>query len=292
MRPKSNTSAYSKMYLVSTPVYNKLLSCLDEVDKQSTIDINKDVEPEEIRPSNKVLDNLNNIQQPVVEDVTQHQQQQPMPINVVDEDRHIDEIVDDNIGQNNIPQLTIPTENQVVSETSINNKLQTPCANNNNINQQIKKKIRMKPIVSDAISSISSPIKKSTDNYDCTICGKKLARKWGLTRHMQTIHKKEPSETITSNNSKFSKWDNTQVQNSDDDLSGEDGEDEEDLPRKGMKPNNLPMDYQVNIPQFSGKRSAVDAKLPHLIAKRRSTRVIKKSRNGDGNSNFESWNVK
>lgn len=303
MRSKNVSSAYSKMYLVSTPVYNKLLSCLDEVDKQSTMDLNKEEETEEIRPSSIILDNLNNIQnsnnlqQPVVEEIQQQQQ----PISVEDEeDRHIDEIVVENAGVNNLSQPPIQNDIPiVVNEDPINenNKLRTPC--NQNVKQKFKKKIRFNPIVSDISrvpSSMVPPGRKTKDIYECDICGKQLARKWGLFRHKQTIHKTEnQSLNISSNKNKFSPWDE---RISDEEEDGEEGgvDEEESKPLKVQKtgpPVSQPSVKQiVYVPQFAKKRSASDAKLPHLIPKRRSTRNTPEESTSTKDYNFKTWNVK
>lgn len=57
MKNKS-VSAYSKMYLVTPSVYEKLLRCLDDGDKRVTEDINKEPETEELRPSEIELQNV------------------------------------------------------------------------------------------------------------------------------------------------------------------------------------------------------------------------------------------
>lgn len=59
MRPTQvKKSAYSKMYLVTLPVYNKLLSCIDEREKQNTEELNVPEKIEE-RPSDKLIEQMN-----------------------------------------------------------------------------------------------------------------------------------------------------------------------------------------------------------------------------------------
>ena len=59
MRPKQiKKSPYATMFLVTPPVYNKLLSCIDEREKQRTEELN--IEEEKIeRPSERVIEQMN-----------------------------------------------------------------------------------------------------------------------------------------------------------------------------------------------------------------------------------------
>lgn len=279
MRSKTNTSAYSKMYLVSTPVYNKLLSCLDEVDKQSTMDLNKEVETEVERPSNRIINDLNN-QQPVVEN-----QQQPLieeiePVveqqQVIndDEDRHVDDIAENTNDIIDTVQEPPPPIAQPVA-VDPNNKLNTPCnSSSNNKILKIKKKLRFNPVKSEVMIKVPStlvpPGRKIQDLYKCDICGKQLARKWGLIRHKQTIHKVEESP--------------------------------ESL-QPDIEPENIEVDEpeQVVDARFvkkpAIKRSATDAKLRHLIPKRVAFRSPVKTRSAratlptikEENNEFDKW---
>jgi hypothetical protein len=54
---KPTKSPYSKMYLVTPGVYDKLLTCLDEKDKKSTELLNIEKEREE-RPGEKVIEDI------------------------------------------------------------------------------------------------------------------------------------------------------------------------------------------------------------------------------------------
>jgi len=59
--PPKKVSSYSKMYLVTPSVYDKLLKCLDEGDKKITKNLNKPtVTDQPLRPSEQLLQNLTN----------------------------------------------------------------------------------------------------------------------------------------------------------------------------------------------------------------------------------------
>jgi len=60
MRPKPiRQSSYVKMFLVTPPVYNKLLNCIDEREKQKTEELNALPEEIEERPSERIIEQMN-----------------------------------------------------------------------------------------------------------------------------------------------------------------------------------------------------------------------------------------
>ena len=79
---KALKSPYSKMYLVTTSVYDKLLTCLDEKEKKSTELLNIAKQKEE-RPGEKVIGEITSGDfEPVV---TQEQQPIEMQPEIVEE---------------------------------------------------------------------------------------------------------------------------------------------------------------------------------------------------------------
>ena len=74
---KPSKSPYSKMYLVTPGVYNKLLTCLDEKEKKSTELLNVEKERED-RPGEKVIEDITtgDFEPPEVEDIPQVEEQQ------------------------------------------------------------------------------------------------------------------------------------------------------------------------------------------------------------------------
>jgi hypothetical protein len=86
---KPTKSPYSKMYLVTPGVYDKLLTCLDEKDKKSTELLNIEKEREE-RPGEKVIEDITtgDFEPQNVEEMPQMEEQQQQ----IQEQQQVEEI--------------------------------------------------------------------------------------------------------------------------------------------------------------------------------------------------------
>lgn len=73
---RQRTSTYSKMYLVSPAIYERLLNCLDDSEKMQTEEQNKPGEDPPKRPSEQIIENIHmeEIRQPLMEEI-----RQPLP---------------------------------------------------------------------------------------------------------------------------------------------------------------------------------------------------------------------
>lgn len=214
MKNKLSSSAFNKMYLVGPAVYNKLLNCLDDLEKKQTIDLNNDKEGvEEQRPSEKLLAQLNN--QP--EDI------QVIPESVdngegenqggQDPERYGPPVVEPQapvVQDEQVPDNVITIENNQPNNT--NNPLNIPCPENVNCNKNrpitnLKPKTGYVTAKNKKITSISNQVPKGnykSPRFKCDICGQTVARAFGLERHRLTKHSdiyptKESAKVIKNN---------------------------------------------------------------------------------------------
>jgi hypothetical protein len=208
---KQTQSAYSKMYLVTPTVYEKLLHCLDKSDAKMTSDLNVEKEDSIQRPAEKEIESLNldALNQPAenppeipvtyaetvqvpqemqIEDVPppqQQQQQQQQTEGLLDED-----------------EMPPPQQYEIVnnplkqscSEQSEDTSTVVPRDNfiyNPNWKQVPKIKVftakRPQPVRATPISyhPYGPPGERNIDKtkkFQCNICAKFFDRKWALTR--------------------------------------------------------------------------------------------------------------
>ena len=193
MKQKFISNSYSKMYMVSPGVYQKLLNCIDDSEKKSTLDLNKpEIDVETIPTVEPVIEN--DIVQPedIIEPGEIIDNQVPGPSSMPDKDENI----------------IIP---QDFSE-STNNVLATPCEAGEYMkvkepkdvygvikNSAFIKKKRLIPPPSKKIKYVSDVnIPEITDlnsmntlkkGYSCDICGKKYYSLWSVKRHKNLKHK-------------------------------------------------------------------------------------------------------
>lgn len=160
MKPYKQTSAYSKMYLVTPSVYEKLLTCLDEKEKRITEEMNieKDISTEE-RPAEKYIEMLNkealNIDPqaeiaPDIPEQIEQQQQQQQPQEIMQQEP-----------QQEIIQPEEITSGEIIQPSEI--------------------------IAQAPISTLKT--KERGKKYICSVCLKSFDRPWSLKRHISTVHK-------------------------------------------------------------------------------------------------------
>jgi len=249
---KPSTSAYSKMYLVTPSVYEKLLSCLDEADKRMTEKLNAPEEAVPERPATQYIEELQ--QQDLLPGEEQQQlligpvepaeimeQQQPLLdtqieglpaeplIDYVEPEIHIQEeqmpLQQQVVQQPPVQQQVIPPIiRSQVPQQLVDNPLRQPCPIEDTervipriLHYNPKKKSIIKPnlkSIQKVITLKTNPARKmqfnlpptgirgpaadvkpllvassTPTNFQCKICLKYFDRKWGLRRHVDSVHK-------------------------------------------------------------------------------------------------------
>ena len=142
---KNSNSPYSKMYLVSPGVYDKLLTCLDEKDKKSTEMLNIEKDKETFRPGEKII-----------EDITSGELEQENMEEMIPE--NIEEQTPEVFGENEPPEQTIE-EGEVVDEFQtppgereiqpqiMDNPVQSPCYKSDDPTRVVKEQAYYQPNV-------------------------------------------------------------------------------------------------------------------------------------------------
>lgn len=155
MKPKQS-SPYSKMYLVTPSVYEKLLTCLDEKEKRSVEEMNieKDI-PMEERPAEKYIEMLTK------------------------------EELEPQSGPSITPELaTVPEQQiiqpQIMPSEIIQSEIIQP-------QPQISPEPGQMPVLEEVVKKPHFIAPKG--EFTCSVCLKKFNRSWGLKRHMSTVHK-------------------------------------------------------------------------------------------------------
>lgn len=213
-------SVYSKMYLVTQPVYNKLLNCLDdERERQKAQELNAPPEIVEERPAEKAIEEMNiaamepqqtTVTEPISEtgkifgtgegEPIQEEiisEQPPAPI--VREEKEIDV---DNPLRKSCRKPTAEEEGELISTptpTVVEKKINKPTL----IVPSIKKSNgikKAKTITSANINPNKSkvfqipPGKRESEQSNvkpnqCPVCLKFFGRKGTLKKHIETVHK-------------------------------------------------------------------------------------------------------
>lgn len=212
MKNKLSENAFSKMYMVGPAVYNKLLNCIDEIDKKETADLNTEEKEQEQRPAEKYLAQLNNnsdMQPPqgAINDnrleIPQDDQSSSDQI-ISNEERYGPPIMENGqvgevLAENNGPanDFTTPVSQTPEVKTNFDNPLNKPCQDTSacGVNKPITNLNRKPAFISSKNRKITSlpPINTKTsfksERYECDICGKTVAKKYGLERHRLALHK-------------------------------------------------------------------------------------------------------
>ena len=147
---KPTKSPYSKMYLVTPGVYDKLLTCLDEKDKKSTELLNIEKEREE-RPGEKVIEDITtgDFEPQNVEEMPQMEEQQQQQIQ---EQQQVEDIpptpevfgdvetdVQPQIEEGEIMETTqVPPGEPEIQQQQQPNPLRAPCALPTDPNQVVQ----------------------------------------------------------------------------------------------------------------------------------------------------------
>jgi len=199
MKGNNFTSPYAKMYMVGPAVYEKLLNCLDEVDKKMTENLNTNPveENENLRPSERHIQTIQNEELNINEEPTlpppppplppplpppppTPPPQPPQPIEQIEPQVPIETPTPEQ------PELT-PIEPEPEPITPIPNILRSPCPQKitdmRNVQERIGPCGNKKPI-------LVVP-KKSTKKRGlaCPECQKTFALQWNLNHHIKTAHR-------------------------------------------------------------------------------------------------------
>ncbi len=152
---KPSRSPYSKMYLVTPGVYDKLLTCLDEKDKKSTELLNIEKERED-RPGEKVIEDITtgDFEPQPMEAITPVEEQQPQveefippTPEVFGQEQQVQpqDIIEE--GEITETMQVPPGEPEILQQQQEPNPLRTPCAIPTDPNQVIKPPLFVPSIV-------------------------------------------------------------------------------------------------------------------------------------------------
>ena len=280
---KKTLSAYTKMYLVTPSVYQKLLNCIEEKDKNSIENLNTDKTEGEIKtPSEQIVQKISN---------------QDVGIQTVNETSNFGNQFNPNMGNVETQTIDTPT-NQIfgseylqdefhpeeqggameIKETHTN-PLKTPCQNNSNTNEDVMPNLVYRPSnPSNKIPTIPAISRKSLKKFMCEVCGKTFTRNHDLKRHLSTpaIHKYIKSANKQSNPTQFLQ----------DEFHPEEPQSENFDTWQPVKPITPPV--RSLPPSIIRKRNASKAKLGNI-------RIPNKMRPDGGNdrpieqADFDSW---
>jgi hypothetical protein len=169
-----NISAYSKMYLVTPSVYEKLLTCIDNKDKRTTEELNFNPENAPERPSERAVQDLSNVDIDVQAD--------PIVSQPASEIRPLDD--GDDLMANNesdfYDQQNVSNEEIVSDETptQLNELQQLPQQETQQQDPQ-------------------TPMKNSSGVYECPFCHKIFKRPFIVNRHIERYHARLKIQNIT-----------------------------------------------------------------------------------------------
>jgi hypothetical protein len=215
---KHTGSPYAKMYMVGPAVYEKLLNCLDEVDRHATLKLNSSLNSttndSSFRPAEKYMSSLN--QQDF--DMTNDEQSSflhdssitkfPDPIPALSQEQ--EEKQQQQQQQQQVKNSPSETKNEKIKST-FNCDICPKIFKSVKTLQNHSKKFHNK--IDPIISSTPSPLK-----FECELCEEKFVKLAELKRHVQMFHKKPVLATDktekhnTSNRRKknkaikFAKW--------------------------------------------------------------------------------------
>lgn len=122
---KNQTSTYSRMFLVSPTVYEKLLTCIDEKDKKTTQDLNSSKEKKQ-RPSDEYIQGLNieSFNEPREVENNDQNTEQELNMDVEPESESTDDIFEEDQNQSGFVETSEP---EIMPEIRQTNILTTPC---------------------------------------------------------------------------------------------------------------------------------------------------------------------
>lgn len=192
---KTQSKAYTKMYLVTPGVYDKMLKCLDQSDVKSTEKLN---EPESIveKPSSTVL------QQIVEEDIAPPEEEAELIPQVVEEQiQPFEETIDLPVQ----PEVEAQIQPELMPEQSTSTK---PCGRKDDGNIIPQENLIYNPgvqkprIIQPQIKRLGPPgervgvkgfkgvtiANKKGPKLECPVCKKHFRGKWQLDRHTKSVH--------------------------------------------------------------------------------------------------------
>ena len=187
-------SPYSKMYLVSPGVYDKLLTCLDEKDKKSTELLNLEKERED-RPGEKVIEDITTgdfipQQMDAATQIEEQQQVQefipPTPeVFGVEQQVQPQDIIEE--GEITEPMQVPPGEPEIIQQEP--NPLRTQCPIPTDPSQVVKQPIFIPSLVKKGVKRTSQPIISKLNKQPTFLAKKKLITP-------QIIRQQQPIEQI------------------------------------------------------------------------------------------------
>ena len=215
-----NKSAYSKMYLVTPGVYEKLLKCLEDGDKRVTEDLNKPAEEFLSRPSETALQELGGIDvmSEIADELLPEERLENinpgMPSGVVNIPPQVPQV---NPGvptgevqiygprDLNIPPTeppTIPTSSCTTRQGALCSVVREPSQSQvqpqmdpedvplaARFPRQKRGGVYPKQKQQPTFIAKKAGAQSFSFGYNCPICAKKLSKKSNLTRHLLQVHK-------------------------------------------------------------------------------------------------------
>lgn len=180
-------SPYSKMYLVSPGIYEKMLKCIDEGDKAAT---------EALNTSNLFVDRKRPAEQ-AVGDMYKEELQRPPPLSSDQFDQLQPNIqqVEQNVSLQDAPIIPNYASNIVplnVASRALQEPLTDPILDRKLTLPTPQPNRRMSQLFSEIESSIPiSPIRGPIQRFPCQFCNKTFSRKHDAKRHESEKHGNE-----------------------------------------------------------------------------------------------------
>lgn len=185
-------SPYSKMYLVSPGIYEKMLNCIDEGDKTATEALNtSNLVVDRKRPAEQVVDDMykEELQRPPPLSNDQFEQLQP---NIQQFEQNIslqDAPIIPNYDSNIVPLNVTSRGLQEPLAGPILNRIPNLPMSQPLLHEKMPTDRRVSQLFSEIESSIPiSPIKGPIRRFPCQFCDKTFSRKHDAKRHVSEKH--------------------------------------------------------------------------------------------------------
>lgn len=203
-------SPYSKMYLVSPGIYEKMLKCIDEGDKAATEALNtSSFLTDRKRPAEQAIDDMykEELQRaPLSTDQLQQPDVQHENLNVPIQDTPIIPNYGSNIVPLNVAQQRPLAEDFSASKMSDVSAVPMP---GSSFHAKLPINRRISELFSEVESSIPlSPVKTAPKRFPCSFCDKTFSRKHDVKRHINEKHgdKGELENVIAESSAAYDAW--------------------------------------------------------------------------------------
>ena len=198
MKSKSFSSAYTKMFLIPSKLYEKIISKMDDIEKEKMFEINRgDDDQNDTETSNYDLkENINNDTK-LFADNTEAQNDNTDIDSDVNQAKEI-------VTQTDLQPLqeeSIQKSSSNISQEDVNDtnskqfkdvSTQTDYSNSRNISVQTEPRNTLRSIQSNenkiSVEDTMKGDRKKLKKFLCNICQNFYSTKWVLKRHVQTQH--------------------------------------------------------------------------------------------------------